>query len=179
MSIDVNNPYFRTKVLTASQEELRLLLIEGALRFARTGRDGLANKDFEKVFEGFSQARDIVSELLTGLRPEQAPEVCANLSAIYNYIFRLLVRASLERDLAAADEAIQRLEYARKIQLSHRSEIPQIRAGNVIPFKAVERSGIQLVPLRTIVSRWQWDRATKTGRSARRALFSDYRVSGL
>ena len=128
MSIDVNNPYFRTKVLTASQEELRLLLIEGALRFARTGRDGLANKDFEKVFEGFSQARDIVSELLTGLRPEQAPEVCANLSAIYNYIFRLLVRASLERDLAAADEAIQRLEYERDTWVMVMEKLAQERA---------------------------------------------------
>ncbi|TVQ77458.1 MAG: flagellar export chaperone FliS [Phycisphaeraceae bacterium] len=129
MSIDVNNPYFRTKVLTASQEELRLLLIEGALRFARTGRDGLASKDFEKVFEGFSQARDIVSELLTGLRPDQAPEMCTNLSAIYNYIFRLLVRASLEKDLAAADEAIQRLEYERETWVMVMEKLAQERTG--------------------------------------------------
>lgn len=129
MSIDVNNPYFRTKVLTASQEELRLLLIEGALRLVRMGRDGLANKDFEKVFEGFSQGRDIVSELLTGLRPEQAPEMCANLSAIYNYIFRLIVRASLEKDISAADEAIQLLEYERETWLMVMEKLAQERAG--------------------------------------------------
>lgn len=132
MSIDVNNPYFRTKVLTASQEELRLLLIEGALRFVRMGRDGLANKDFEKVFEGFSQGRDIVSELLTGLRPEQAPDMCANLSAIYNYIFRLIVRASLEKDISAADEAIQLLEYERETWVMVMEKLAQERAGKTV-----------------------------------------------
>ena len=35
MAFDINNPYFRTKVLTASPEQLRLYLIEGALRGPR------------------------------------------------------------------------------------------------------------------------------------------------
>lgn len=129
MTIDVNNPYFRTKVLTASQEELRLLLIEGGIRFARMGREGLEKKDYEKVFDGFSQARDIVTELIGGLRPEMAPEMCANLSAIYNYIFRLLVRASLEKDVSAADEAIGLLEYERETWLLVMERLLEERGG--------------------------------------------------
>ena len=63
-AFDVNNPYFRTKVLTASPGELRLMLLEGAVRYIGLGREGLASKDYEKVYEGFSQARSIVMELM-------------------------------------------------------------------------------------------------------------------
>ena len=51
--------YLRTKVLTASPAELRLLLIDGAIRFAQTMRDGLEVKDHEKIYEGSSNCRAI------------------------------------------------------------------------------------------------------------------------
>lgn len=114
MAFDVNNPYFRTKVLTATPEELRLLLLEGALHFVGVGREGLASKDFEKVYEGFSQSKAILMELMNALRPELAPELCSRLSSLYTYIYKLLMEASFERSDEKAAEAQKLLEYERE-----------------------------------------------------------------
>lgn len=114
MAFDINNPYFRTKVLTASPEELRLLLLDGALHFTAVGREGLAAKDFERVYEGFSQAKAIVMELINALRPEHAPELCQRMSGLYTYIYRLLMESSFQRNDEKAAEAQKLLEYERE-----------------------------------------------------------------
>ncbi|MCA9307843.1 MAG: flagellar protein FliS, partial [Phycisphaerales bacterium] len=94
MAFDVNNPYFRTKVMTATPEQLRMMLLEGALQFMRDGREGLAARNYEKSYDGFSQAKAIILELMNALKPEVAPELCARLQALYVYIFRLLTEGS-------------------------------------------------------------------------------------
>lgn len=114
MPIDTADTYFRTQVLTASPEQLRLLLIEGAVRFARQGREAITRKDYEQIFDGFSKSRNIVMELITSLRPDLDPELRARLSGLYTFIFNQLVEASFERDLAKADKAIELLEYERE-----------------------------------------------------------------
>lgn len=114
MAFDVNNPYFRTKVLTASPEQLRMMLIEGSLSFMREGREGLAAKDYEKSYNGLSQAKAIIMELMNALKPEVSPELCARLQSLYVYMFRLLTEGSFEKNLAKIDEAIELMEYDRE-----------------------------------------------------------------
>ena len=70
MTTDTANVYLRTKVLTASPEQLRLMLLEGAVKYARQGRDGMATKNHEQAFVGLSRSRDIVVELMTSIRPD-------------------------------------------------------------------------------------------------------------
>ena len=114
MSTDINNQYLRTKVLTASPEELRMLLIEGAIRFARTGRDGLAEKNFEKSFENIGQCKAIVMELLNALKPEHDEELCKKLSALYTYMYRLLTDANIQHTIEPIEEVIKLLEYDKQ-----------------------------------------------------------------
>ncbi len=106
--------FLRTKVLTASPGELRLLLLEGAVRFIGEGVDGLRERDYERVYEGFSQARAIMLELIGGLRPEVDPEMCARLQSLYTYIHRLLVDASFEKSIEKAEEAHRLMEFERE-----------------------------------------------------------------
>ena len=73
--------YLKSKVLSASPEELRLMLLEGAIKFTLQGREGLATKNYEASFNGFSQARNIVMELINSIRPDADPELCARVSA--------------------------------------------------------------------------------------------------
>jgi len=108
---DVDNPYFRTKVLTASPAELRMMLLEGSVRFMREGRTGLVERDYERVYEGFTQARAIVMELMNGLRDEIDPLLCERLRGLYTYIYKLLVDASFEKSIPRADEAIELMDY--------------------------------------------------------------------
>lgn len=130
MSIDINNPYFRNQVLTATPEKLRLLLLEGCIRFINQGRHGLQNKDFEQVYEGFSQAKDIVLELITAVDRDRAPELCARISALYTFVFTRLTEASFEKDLAKADEALKIMEYERETWALFVERLAKERAEN-------------------------------------------------
>lgn len=108
------NPYLKTKILTASPEELRLMLYEGAIRFCRQARSALEKKELELSYNHLVRAQKIVLELSTSLRPEVAPELCDKLNALYIYIYRRLVDANTNHDLAAVDEAIELIEYDKQ-----------------------------------------------------------------
>lgn len=108
------NPYLRTKIMTASPEELRLMLYEGAIRFCRQAREALPKGDFETSYNGLMRAQKIVLELSTSLNHKVQPELCDRLSALYTYIYRRLIDASTQRELAAVDEAIRLLEFEKE-----------------------------------------------------------------
>jgi len=116
MSVESNpaNAYLRTRVMTASPEQLRLMLLDGAIKFARQGREGLASKDYEASYNGISQSRNIVLELLTSIRPEHDPELCDRVKAVYTFMYSEMVSASMEKSVARLDRVIQLLEYARE-----------------------------------------------------------------
>mgnify|MGYP001200787045 CR=1 FL=1 len=108
------NAYLRTRVLTASPEELRLMLLDGAIKFARQGRDGMAARNHEATYLGISQCRNIVFELLTTIREDVAPELAQNVKALYTFLYSQLVDAHHDRDLDKLDKAIELLEYERE-----------------------------------------------------------------
>lgn len=114
MTTETANAYLRTKVFTASPAELRLMLIEGAIKFARQGRDGLAEGDHEKTYQGLSRSKSIILELMNSLRPEIDHDLCENLTALYTYMYKRLIEANLEKDPAIVDEVISLLEYDRE-----------------------------------------------------------------
>ena len=108
------NTYLRTKVFTAAPEELRLMLIDGCIKFARQGREGLASRDFEASYTGFSKCRAILLELMTSMRPEHDPDLCARLTSLYTFLFNHLVAGAHEKDLTKIDKVIDLLEYERQ-----------------------------------------------------------------
>jgi flagellar protein FliS len=108
------NPYLRTKILTASPEQLRLMLYEGAIRFCRQGAAAIEAKDWEGSYNNLMRAQKIVLELSTSLNHNMAPELCAKLSGLYTYIYRRLVEANVQRSAALVREALQLLEYERE-----------------------------------------------------------------
>jgi flagellar secretion chaperone FliS len=104
--------YLATKVMTASPAELRMMLLEGAAKFCRQGRQGLVDKNFEAAFNGFQRTRNILVELLGSMKPDPAdPSLVEKMRALYGYLISRLITASHEKDVQAADEVIQRLDY--------------------------------------------------------------------
>lgn len=108
------NAYLRTQVLTASPEQLRLMLLEGAVRFLRQAREGLAAKDFSVSFDGFSKSRNIVIELMNSMRPDVDPALCSRVHSLYVFIYQTIVEASFEKSIEKADKAITMLDYERE-----------------------------------------------------------------
>lgn len=125
------NAYLRTQVMSASQEELRLMLIDGAIKFTTMGRDGIASGDHEKSFEGFAQARAIITELMTSMRPDVAPELCERVRSLYTFMYTELVTASMERDSAKADRVIDLLGFERETWVLLMEQLKAERSGSV------------------------------------------------
>jgi len=108
------NAYLRTKAATASPEELRMMLLEGAVKFAHQGRDGLARADFEAAYNGLSQCRNIMIELASTIRDDVDKELADRVRALYTFIVSEMLDARMARDLPRLDRAIQLVEYERE-----------------------------------------------------------------
>ncbi len=108
------NAYLRTKVLTANPEELRLMLLDGAIKFAKQGTQGLQEKDYEASYNGLSQCRNILLELINTIKPEFDPELAERVRSLYTFMFQELVEASFSRNAKKANQVIELLEYERE-----------------------------------------------------------------
>ncbi|MBX3365470.1 MAG: flagellar protein FliS [Phycisphaeraceae bacterium] len=108
------NTYLRTRVLTASPEELRLMLLDGAVKFARQGREAIERKDYEGIYSGVSQCRSIVAELITSIRDDVDPTLAERVRGVYMFLFRELLEVGMSRDGARLDRVIELLEYERE-----------------------------------------------------------------
>jgi len=106
--------YLRTRVLTATPEQLQMMLFDGAIRFAEAGRTAILKKDWEQTYHNCLRAQKIVTELIAGLRHDVQPELCKKLSGLYAYIFRRLLDASARHQVSAIDEALKLLRYQRE-----------------------------------------------------------------
>ncbi len=113
MTATTPNPYLRTTVMTASPSELRLLLLDGAIKFLEQGRAGLVDGIPERAFEGLTRCQAIILELINALRHELATDLCKNLSALYTFMYTQLIKASTERDVTIADEVLELIRFER------------------------------------------------------------------
>lgn len=106
--------YFDTQVLTAPPQKLQLMLIDGALRYARQAADHWREGRIYEGGEALIGCQRIVTELLRGLKPEVAPSLVENVSNVYRFIFRTLVEAGMRRDAAKLAEAMRLLDIERE-----------------------------------------------------------------
>lgn len=114
MAHDTTTAYLRSKVMSAPPEELRLMLLDGALRFAHQARHGLEAAEYEQCYLGFSQCRAVIMELMTSINDEAAPEVAGKVRSLYAFFFSELVAASHEKDIARLGRVIELLEFERE-----------------------------------------------------------------
>ena len=122
--------YLRTKVLTATREQLQLMLFDGAIRFAEQGRAALEKKDFAASHKALTRAQAIVTELVGSLRPEVYPELCGKLASLYNYAHRHLVEANMHHKVESVDEALKVLRYQRETWVMLMQQLTTTRASN-------------------------------------------------
>ncbi len=114
MATAANNPYLRDAVMTATPEQLQLMLYDGAIRFALQARDAILAKDYSTSYEKLTRTQNIISEMQAGLNYDVNPELCERVAAIYNFLFRKLVDANVNRDVDAIDDAVKVLRIERE-----------------------------------------------------------------
>lgn len=109
-----SDKYFEDQVLTASPQRLHLMLLDGALQYARRA---IPHWEAGRMYEGGEAVigcQRIVAELMRGLRPEQAPTLVARVTGLYNFVYRTLIEAASQRDAAKLNEVISVLEIERE-----------------------------------------------------------------
>lgn len=106
--------YLETQVLTASREQLLVMLYDGAIRFGEQARESLAAKELERTHDLLVRAQRIVIELWCALNPEVDPELSKSLGGLYAFLYLRLVNANVEHDPVALEEAIQILKSLRQ-----------------------------------------------------------------
>jgi flagellar protein FliS len=97
METGAGSIYLETEINTATPQKLRLMLIAGALRHARRTRTLWEEENFESALESLIRCRDIVSELLAGVRLDASP-LARQVGGIYVYLFSALTEVQQTRD---------------------------------------------------------------------------------
>jgi flagellar protein FliS len=110
MSYDSSGSYLQTRVLTAPQHKLQLMLLEGALRHGRRAEQLLDQGHDAAAGEALLRSQEIIAELIAGLRPELAPELVRRAAGLYVFVHRSLVMAQFQRDGAKLRQALDVLE---------------------------------------------------------------------
>jgi flagellar protein FliS len=113
MQPSARDSYLETQVMTASPQKLRLMLIEGAIRFANQTQHLWEQQRDEEALESSIRAREIVSELMTSLSGNAEP-LAKQILPLYVFIFRTITEAQLERSAAKLADALRVLGEERE-----------------------------------------------------------------
>lgn len=106
--------YFDARVATASQPELQLMLLDGALRFGRQAEQLWPAAERRVECDALlSRSIDVLEELVRGTTLGTA-ETSKRLGAEYAFAFRQLALAQLNHDAASLDAAMKLLEFQRE-----------------------------------------------------------------
>ncbi|WP_346353484.1 flagellar export chaperone FliS [Azotosporobacter soli] len=110
-SNSVANTYKNQQIMTASPEELTLMLYNGAIRFVSESMAALEQKDLEKAHNTNMRAQDIVREFMNTLNMDY--EVSKGYFQLYDYIEFSLIQGNLKNDRALLAEAKDMLQELR------------------------------------------------------------------
>lgn len=97
--------YQENSVLTASQEELTLMLYNGLVRFIIQAQKAIDDKNSEKAHESIVRAQDILMEFQATL--DMQYDISQNLFLLYDYMHRRLIDANVKKDKQILDEVLR------------------------------------------------------------------------
>ena len=90
------NAYKTQQIMTASPEELTLMLYNGALRFVSESVRAIENNDLEQANQKNLRAQDIIHEFMITLDTQY--EIAHSFMPLYEYMEHLLIQANVKKD---------------------------------------------------------------------------------
>lgn len=107
------NAYKNNSVTAASPTKLVLMLYDGAIKFLKQAEQALEVKDVSQANKYIQKAQDIIMEFMTTLNFEEGGDIARNLHKLYDYMFRRLVSANVNKDVEGVIEVKKYLEELR------------------------------------------------------------------
>ena len=98
------NKMLEDAVMTASKEELTLMLYEGGIRFLNKALMAIEKKDVLQAHQHIIRVQDIVREFQITL--DHQYEIAQQLDALYDYMHRRLVEANMSKDVEILNEVL-------------------------------------------------------------------------
>ncbi|MGN9163241.1 flagellar export chaperone FliS [Clostridium sulfidigenes] len=106
------NAYKNNSVNYASKEQLLLMLLDGAVKFAKMARQAILDNDVKSSHENLIKTQDIFTELMITI-DQNAGEWAVNMYKIYDFIKEKLFEANLKKDVKVLDEVMPLIEEVR------------------------------------------------------------------
>lgn len=103
-TINPYQTYQQNSVMTASSEELTLMLYNGCLKFIKLAKKAMLDKQFEEKNKNLLKAQAIIQELRSTLNPDIA--LSQELEQLYEYQNNSLMEANMKNDAAALDAVL-------------------------------------------------------------------------
>ena len=104
------NIYKNNAVNYASKEELLLMLVDGAVKYAKIGRAAIEEKNAKKAHETIVKTENIFYELMSSLDVKKGGDWAHSLMQVYEFIVSRLTEANIHKDTAIMDEVIPFIE---------------------------------------------------------------------
>lgn len=122
MAVSQQDIYRQTRIQTASQIDLIIMLYDGAIRFLSQAEQAVAHKDHERAHNSFVKAQDILVELMVTLDMSAGGGIAENLFRLYDYMLNRLVSANAAKDAAGAREVAGLLQRLRESWIQIRTQ---------------------------------------------------------
>ena len=97
--------YQQNSIMTATPEELTLMLYNGCIKGIRLAKIGLEDKDYEKANLYMCKAQAIIRELRATL--DMKYDISQNLYELYTYFLDRLIEANVKKESSILDEVEQ------------------------------------------------------------------------
>jgi len=99
--------YKKTKVETANQGKLIIMLYEGGIKFSKLAKKSLDNGDYEQANNYLLRAQDIINELMVTLDRDKGGEIANNLYQLYEYMNYQLIQANVKKSSEPIDIVLE------------------------------------------------------------------------
>lgn len=106
--------YMTTEVMTATPQKLQLMVIEIALRSAMQAKSHWEARQSEAALTALLRSQAAVSAVLAHLNYDEKSPLVSRIAGIYVFIYKSLVTAHMQRDVARLNDAIRVLEIERE-----------------------------------------------------------------
>ncbi|GFP77117.1 flagellar export chaperone FliS [Clostridium fungisolvens] len=106
------NVYKNNSVNYASKEQLLLMLVDGAVKYSKIGRQAILDKDPKKAHDNITRTEDIFTELMVSL-DTNAGDWAKQLFAVYEFIKYQLMQANIKKDVEIMNSVIPIIENVR------------------------------------------------------------------
>ena len=101
-TINPYQAYQQNSVLTASPQELTLMLYSGSIKFIKLAKRAMLEKNFQEKNANIIKAQNIVNELRATLNLDI--EISQNMDQLYEYMYTRLIEANTKNDVEILEE---------------------------------------------------------------------------